>query len=156
MFNTNLSWIQNGEEITGGVNGSNAGLLNRTSVELLANTVYLNDYKVSTAEPFVAAELIPEFTVCKLGLMGMMIASNVSEELSSGLLAVSLSNILLDNEGLFLLVGKVFNNTSFLLGSKLYLGENGAITSFVPESPSITRVIGYSITNSNIYFNPQG
>lgn len=153
---TDLSWIQNGEEITGGDNGTSEGTLNRPLLELLSNTVYLNDYKLSMVEPFVAAELIPEFTVCKLGLMGMMIASNISEELSSGLLAVSLSNVLVDNEAMFLIVGKVSNNTSFIKGSKLYLGASGAVTSFVPESPAITRVLGYAIGNDLIYFNPQG
>ncbi len=42
-FNSQLTWIQNGEPLSGGFNGSNSGVMNRPMRELLNNTKNLNE-----------------------------------------------------------------------------------------------------------------
>lgn len=42
-FNNQLTWIQNGEPLSGGFNGSNSGVMNRPMRELLNNTKNLNE-----------------------------------------------------------------------------------------------------------------
>lgn len=151
MFNTSLTWIQNGEDITGGTLGDNVGTLNRTSIELLENDQYLYDNTLLKIESFIARDVIPIHTVCVLDITGMKIATNTTKNLSEGLLSVSMEDININTTGLFCLIGKIpIVTTSF---KKLYLGVNGAISITMPSVPSYGRVLGYS-GDSCIFFFP--
>ncbi len=55
-FKNNIGWIQNGEPVSAGFNGSNSGVINRPLKELLNNTKHLNERLTKLETKFVNKE----------------------------------------------------------------------------------------------------
>jgi len=152
-FNTDLTWIQDGEEITGGVDGSSEGLLNRLSLLLLENDLYLRSYKKTIILTFVADELTPIYSIAMLNSDGKMeLADNTNIEILTSLIGIALNNIDSEAAGLYQ-VGDTITNSSWTLdvGKAVYVGVSGALTQTEPSGPAYSKLIGYALTATSIY-----
>jgi hypothetical protein len=106
--------------------------------------------------PYEAATALSENTLVYLDTDGNMApASCTALETVSSMLAVSVGSVLSGERGTFLLQG--FAPVSgFVAGDVLYVSEdNGVITNVRPENNGFfVRIVGYAISNSEIYFDP--
>lgn len=109
-------------------------------------------------EPFTAGENISAGELCYLDTNGRMSLTNfTSEALCSTLIAIALEPLTTSQSGDFLLHG-VYTGISHGcgLGCVLYAGPaSGNISASQPATSGyIVRVIGYSISLTSIYLNP--
>jgi hypothetical protein len=108
------------------------------------------------AAPYTASEALSVNTLCCLGVNGKMApASATALSTVSSLLALPQSTLGADDTGRFLLQGFA-NIGGFVAGDILYVSEDdGLITNFRPENTGFfVRVVGYAISNEQIYFDP--
>lgn len=107
-------------------------------------------------EELTAGEAVSSGDLCYLKSDGKMWKADASaESTASTLLAIATESISADATGTFLINGS-FTSSSLTVGSIYYVSETaGAFTATAPTtSGSIVRIIGYAISATRLYFNP--
>ena len=130
-------------------------LSGNASVYCTFNKTAFDDFNVGQAlQDFVAGENISAGQVCILSSDQMVIASNSSEALSTGFLAVAQDNLLSGETGAFILRGYVTIGGVSTHGP-YYLGASGVVTNATPSGNSeFVRIVGHYINSNTLYFRP--
>lgn len=103
---------------------------------------------------YTANENITKGDVCQICSNNKVhISDNTDPTTSQGNLLLALENITTDNEGTFLIWG-IYDTTELTPGSLEYLGESGAFTETPPSGDCTIRIIGYNISATELFFNP--
>lgn len=105
---------------------------------------------------FTAGQTLTAGTVCRLNSSGEMVAANATAEgTCNTLLGMPVQAISSGETGPFLLRG-FYPTAGFATGDVIYADtSDGAITDFAPTSTgNIVRVLGYAISPTQIFFDP--
>lgn len=113
------------------------------------------DSYAATAQ-FVASETITAGDVCYVDGSGTMsIADNAAPSTSDSMLGVAVGDVAAAGTGTFLLKGMFNDEGTFTTGSPLYLANAGAVSDSPPSAAgSVIRVLGYSVSTSRVFFDP--
>lgn len=106
---------------------------------------------------FVAGTTLAAGDLCYFADTGKMLKAdaNDTEAATANLVAVCTEALAADEEGTFFLSG-FYPASGFTTGSQLYISESeGELTTTRPNGlGSFIRVMGYSVSSTEIYFNP--
>lgn len=116
-----------------------------------------NSFIINQVISLTAGEAITSGDVCYLSSDGKMYKAIASgESTSSGFLGMAMEDISSGSGGTFLVNG-IYTTSGLTAGDKLYLSDstNGGVTNTAPSaSGSIVRIIGYSLSSTELYFKP--
>lgn len=117
---------------------------------------YLDLNNKGMVATFTAAEDLTGGDICRLNSSGEMAKANATTELTcSGLIGLPIHDVITGNVQQFLLRG-FYDTAGFGTGDILYVDNvDGGVADFAPTtSTQIVRVLGYAVSPSQIFFDP--
>ena len=133
------------------------GVVDPTADQEVATKKYVDDNTSLTEEyEFTAGESVVSGDLCYFKSDGKMWKADADAVATSkGLIVICLDTISADADGTFLLKGE-YTTTGLTAGDELYISTTEGEWQNSPPSVSvdIVRIIGYSLSTTVLYFNP--